>query len=169
MDQNTTLDILKSAILLERRGKAFYESVAEKAKGEAVKEFFRLMAEEEDEHVRQLTEQFKTYKETKRFSKKTYTKEEADNHEAASKVLTEKMKSEIEAASFEAAAVSAALSMEKKAIDLYSQRAKTAEDPEEKALYEWLSTWEIGHLDSLNRLEREITESIWGDNNFWPM
>ena len=169
MDQNSTLDILKAAILLERRGKAFYENVSERATGEAVKEFFRLMAQEEDEHVRQLSEQFKSYQENKRFSARPYTSEEADQHEAATKVLTEKIKSEITAASFEAAAIGAALSMEKRAIELYAERARTAEDPEEKALYKWLSTWETGHLDSLNKLDRELTEQVWGDNSFWPL
>jgi rubrerythrin len=166
---STTLDILKAAILLERRGKAFYSNIAERAEGEAVREFFQLMADEEDDHVRQLSEQFKHYQEHKKFSAKPYTSEEADQHEAATKVLTEKIKGEIEAASFEAAAISAALQFEKRAIELYADRAKSAEDPEERALYEWLSTWEIGHLDSLNKLDRELTESVWGDNSFWPL
>lgn len=168
MAENSTLDILKAAILLERRGKAFYESVAEKAKGEAVKEFFQMMANEEDEHVRQLSEQFKAYQQDKKFAPKDYPQEAKEEHEAASKVLTEKLKKEISAASFEAAAIAAALQMEKRAIDLYSERAKTADDPDEKALYQWLSSWEVGHLESLNKLDQELTQEVWSDNSFWP-
>ena len=47
MDDKTALDILKSAILLEKRGKAFYEKVAEQTPSEAAKRFFDMMAEEE--------------------------------------------------------------------------------------------------------------------------
>ncbi|MBW2732262.1 MAG: ferritin family protein [Deltaproteobacteria bacterium] len=169
MVESSTLDILKAAILLERRGKAFYQMVADKAQGEAVKEFFQMMADEEEEHIQQLSEQFRAYQQTNKFAPKNYREEAKDEHEAASKVLTEKLKTEITAASFEAAAIAAAVQMEKRAIDLYSERAKTAEDLQEKALYQWLSTWEVGHLESLNKLDQELTEAVWGDNNFWPM
>ena len=48
--KNDTVSILKQAILLERRGKAFYTQVAEKTASPAVKEFFEMMAAEEDQH-----------------------------------------------------------------------------------------------------------------------
>jgi rubrerythrin len=166
---STTLDILKAAILLERRGKAFYESVAEKAQGEAVQEFFTMMAKEEEEHVRQLSEQYVAYQKDGKFGTAEYTSAEVDKHEAATRVLSEKLKQQISAASFEAAAIAAALQMEKRAIELYAGRAKTAEDPDERALYKWLSTWEGGHLDFLNEIDRELTEKVWGDNSFWPL
>ncbi|MCK7507656.1 MAG: hypothetical protein MZV70_28840 [Desulfobacterales bacterium] len=53
------------------------------------------------------------------------------------------------AADFEAAAVAAAMSMEKNAIEIYSRRAAEAQDPDEKALYDWLAKWETAHLDFL--------------------
>jgi rubrerythrin len=87
---STTLDILKAAILLERRGKAFYESVAEKAQGEAVQEFFTMMAKEEEEHVRQLSEQYVAYQKDGKFGTAEYTSAEVDKHEAATRVLSEK-------------------------------------------------------------------------------
>ena len=60
------------------------------------------------------------------------------------------------------------MGLEERAIKLYSQRAKAADDPQEKALYQWLADWETQHLESLARIDREITEAIWNDNNFWP-
>jgi rubrerythrin len=59
--------------------------------------------------------------------------------------------------------------MEQRAIDIYGSRAESAEDPQEKALYRWLADWERSHLKLLSDLDRELTESIWYDNNFWPM
>ena len=52
MEENTTLDILKQAILLERRGKAFYENIAEKAENKAVQDVFDMLAKEEQKHER---------------------------------------------------------------------------------------------------------------------
>ena len=66
MDENKTLDILKKAILLEKRGKSFYATVASQTNKEAVRRFFKQMAEEEDNHIRVLSEQFKSFSETNR-------------------------------------------------------------------------------------------------------
>jgi len=83
-------------------------------------------------------------------------------------VLNKPIKDKINAASFEAAAIGAAISMEERAVKIYSDRAKSATDPEEKNLYEWLSEWEGEHLTQLLEIDRTLTENIWHDNNFWP-
>ncbi|MDZ7724485.1 MAG: ferritin family protein [candidate division KSB1 bacterium] len=64
LKQTNTLDILKQAILLEKRGKSFYQTVAEKTESEAVKVFFEMMADEEGSHIKILSEQFKSFKNT---------------------------------------------------------------------------------------------------------
>jgi rubrerythrin len=158
------MDILKSAILLEKKGNAFYGQVAGQATHPEVKRFFQLMADEEVQHIKILTEQFKTYQDTNHFAGVEDTGE-TDN--IAAKVLTSDLVDAIAAADYEAAAISAAMAMEKKAIRLYADRAAVAEDPDEKALYEWLSRWERSHLSFLSDIDREITERIWNDNNFW--
>jgi len=164
MSSTNTVEILKSAILLEKKGKAFYGQVAHQASHPEVKRFFELMADEETQHIKLLTEQFKSYRDMERFTAMD-TPETADN--IADKVLTSDLVDAIAAADYEAAAISAAMAMEKKAIRLYADRAATAEDQEEKALYDWLSRWEQSHLSFLSDLDREITERIWHDNNFW--
>ena len=58
MSADKTVEILKQAILLEKRGQAFYSQVAQQASGSAVKQFFNLMAEEEVKHVEILSNQF---------------------------------------------------------------------------------------------------------------
>lgn len=166
MSEDKTIEILKSAILLEKRGRAFYTKVAEQTSGKAVKEFFEMMADEEVKHVEILTEQFKSYRLNKVFTPGTNM--EDHNERIASKVLTKELKEEISAADYEAAAISAAMAMEKKAIQLYSDRAEEAQDPNEKALYKWLAEWELQHLNFLSAIDKELTEQIWYDNNFWP-
>ncbi len=46
MEQNKVLDILKEAILLERRGKAFYSQAARNATSKSAQKIFEMMAEE---------------------------------------------------------------------------------------------------------------------------
>jgi rubrerythrin len=166
MSADKTIEILKSAILLEKRGRAFYSKIAEQTTGSAVKTFFELMAAEEVKHVEILTEQFKAYRQNKKFIPGDYQAEHGDS--ISSKVLTTELKKEMSAADYEAAAISAAMAMEKNAIQLYSDRASEAVDPNEKALYKWLADWEIQHLNFLAEIDKELTEQVWYDNNFWP-
>ncbi len=52
MGDDKTTDILKRAIMMEKRGQAFYEKVAQQTSGNAVKRFFQMMADEEKDHIR---------------------------------------------------------------------------------------------------------------------
>lgn len=162
----STLEILKNAILLEKRGKAFYLKVAEQAEHSQVKHFFEMMAEEENNHIKMLSSQFKEYQANKQFAPNSFDDKSSSN--AASEVLTRELKEKISSAGFEAAAISAAMAMEEQAIKLYRERSETAEDPEEKSLYKWLAAWEIDHLNSLVKIDNSLKEKIWNDNNFWP-
>ena len=166
MSEDKTVEILKTAILLEKRGKAFYQKVAEQATGKAVKAFFETMADEEVKHVKILADQYKAYQENQQFKPGNYSEEHG--REMASKVITTQLKEEISAAEYEAAAISAAMSMEKNAIRLYENRADEANDPNEKALYKWLAEWEEQHLHFLSKIDKELKEQIWNDNSFWP-
>ena len=165
MSEDKTIEILKNAILLEKRGMAFYSKIAGQTSGKAVKEFFEMMADEEVKHVEILAEQFKAFQKNKKFTPGAY---QEDHSSISSKVLTKELKGEISAAGYEAAAISAAMAMEKNAIKLYSDRAAETEDLNEKALYQWLSRWETEHLNFLAEIDKELTEQIWYDNNFWP-
>ncbi len=163
MDESKATEILKHAILLEKRGWTFYSKVAEQAAGKSVKAFFEMMADEEVKHVQILSDQFKAYQKNQKFNPT-----EQNDGNVAPKVLTRELKDEMTAASYEAAAISAAMSMEENAIKLYSSRADEADDPNEKALYQWLADWEKQHLQLLSQIDKELTEQIWYDNNFWP-
>jgi rubrerythrin len=162
----TTEDILKEAILLEMRGKAFYTNVAQKCDSEAAKEIFMMMAHEEELHINFLTKQFHNYEKTQSFLKpEGYI--DTDGEEAVLKVLTEQLKAQTNAASFEAAAISAAIDFETRAVKLYSDRAAEAIDPTEKELYKMLADWESGHQKALHEMNEALREQIWNDNQFW--
>lgn len=159
-------DILKTAILLERRGKAFYTTAARQTQSEAAKKIFTMMAEEEDEHINFLSKQFSEYVKTGKFSKND-VEEPADDTEVVM-ILSEQVKKEISAAGYEAAAISAAIDFETRAIEVYQSRADEATDTNEKEMYQMLADWERTHHHLLHRLNEDLKEQIWNDNNFWP-
>lgn len=161
------IDILKEAILLEKRGKAFYANVALQTQSEAAKKIFNIMSEEEDEHIRFLSKQYKSYTQNHSFIKPEEHNQDTDETTVMN-ILTEELKKEINAASFEAAAISAAMDFETRAVKIYSDRAAEATDPMEKETYIMLADWEKGHHALLHRLNEDLKEQIWNDNNFWP-
>jgi rubrerythrin len=166
MPHQTPIDILKEAILLERRGHAFYNKVAEQSDDPDLKAFFRTMAQEEVRHIEILEDQFAAYAQNRQFL--PIPEEDRKASPVAPSVLTREVQEKMAAANFEAAAISAAMLMEEKAVALYSHRADATRDPAEEALYRWLADWERSHLSFLAQLDKELREAIWNDNQFWP-
>lgn len=166
MENQKTIDILKQAILLEKRGYAFYMNVAEQTKDPDIKNIFSIMAEEETTHVKFLCDQFASFDKSHQFLKMNLP--ELANEKITQLVLSEDIKSKISAAGFEAAAISAAIDMEIRAVAIYTSQAGIASDPNEKQLYAWLAEWEKTHLKVLTNLDNELKEKVWFDNQFWP-
>ena len=166
METSKALEILKMAILMEKRGHAFYAKVAEQTPDPEIKHIFLTMADEETKHVKFLSEQYIGYEKNNTFLKVDLP--DLANEGFATLILTEEMKNKISSAGFEAAAISAAIDFEKKAVEVYSKQAETSNDPIEKALYSWLAEWEGGHLRILSDMDNELKEKIWNDNQFWP-
>jgi rubrerythrin len=162
----SAVDILKEAILLERRGKAFYTTAARQTESEAARKIFEMMAAEEDEHIEFLSKQFAHYNEHQSFMKTEHG--HVEDESTVMQILSEEIKKQITAASFEAAAISSAMDFETRAVDIYSGRAESATDPNEKAMYQMLADWEKGHHYWLHKINEDLKEQVWYDNNFWP-
>ena len=166
MAKTKTLDILKGAILLEHRGKALYESVVKSSASEGVKELFDMLSREEDKHIGVLTKQFSRISKGKSFDISELEKEHASTHEA---IVSDEIINSISAAGYEAAVIAASLEFEKNAVKYYSEHASGAESEDEKKLYNWLTEWEKNHMMMLARLDNDLKEKIWYDNQFWPL
>ena len=167
MEKKSATDILKEAILLEQRGKVFYSGIAAQTASEAVKKVFTMMAEEEDLHIAFLSKQFAHYEKHKTFAENEPHVEDP-SEEATMQVLTDEMKHQISAASFEAAAISAAMDFETRAVNLYAGRAEASDDKNERKMYLMLAEWERGHHKWLLKMDKDLKEQVWYDNNFWP-
>ena len=159
-------DVLKEALLLEKRGYAFYKMVSDNIQDKATRRFFELMADEEKNHIQLLSEELKMYQSRKKFTQNNF--DDATSSQIADLVLSNPLQERISAAEFEAAAISAAMLMEERAIKLYAARANASTDTDEKRLYNWLADWERSHLKYLAEIDQALKEKIWNDNQFWP-
>jgi len=150
---------------MERQGKALYETAQAQAENKDVKAFFQSLAEEEQEHMDILEEQFKAFMKNGKFIASGFENVAAGT---APDILSDAVKKNINAAGFESTAITAAIGFEEKAVTLYAQRAQETTDPEEKKLYNWLSVWEKTHLKKLMEIQESLMAKIWEDNSFWP-
>jgi rubrerythrin len=165
MAEKKEIEALKTALLLEKRGRAFYQRVAQDTESQAVRGLFGLLAEEEQKHLELLSRQFANYSATGTFLEQ---EPEGGTESAVREILSSDIRREISAAGYEAAAVSAAIEMENRAVAVYSGRAQASDEPSEKRLYEWLAQWEKGHLKFLAEINAELLEEVWYENSFWP-
>ncbi len=162
----SVLDIVKSAILLEHKGKALYDSVVQTTEVAPVKELFSWLSEEEVKHIAFLEKQYKRLAKGEPLDASGF---EPSHRETTDSVLSLEIVQSISGAGYEAAVISAALEFEKRAVEFYSQQEGKAEAPEQKDVFGWLAKWEITHLEMLARVDDELKEEIWHDNQFWPM
>ncbi|MBN1357128.1 ferritin family protein [bacterium] len=160
------IDIIKGAILLEHKGKVFYESVARNTPSIPVREIFSSMAMEEEKHIDILTKQYISLRED---GKLKVTDFPHSTGTFTDKILSGKIKDEISSSGYEAAAISAALALEQNAVKFYTDRAEATDDPFEQDLYQWLADWEKTHYDVLLAIDNELKEKIWFDQQFWPV
>jgi len=165
-EKRTLVDILKGAILLEHRGKALYETVARQTEVEAVKDLFHMLADEENKHITILNKQFTHASKGESFDLSQLPE---GGPATADDILSQTIVQGISAAGYEAAVISAALDFEKNAVSYYSQQAGSAESEEARNLFRWLSDWEKGHLMLFSKIDQEIKERVWYDNQFWPL
>lgn len=159
-----SLEIIRQALLLEKRGKSFYSKVAEHTQHNAVRKFFSNMAEEEQIHIDLLLKHYKSLKDDGSF----VADASEDPLKAAAEIVNSDIIAQITGADYESAAILAAINMEERAVKVYSERAESATDIREKKLYSWLAGWERSHLHQLLEIDRIVTERIWNDNNYWP-
>ena len=124
------------------------------------------MAEEEEEHIKFLSDQFTNFA-LKKYFKANVAPENIPDDEIAMKVLSADIVKQITAASYEAAAISAAIDFETRAINVYTESAAASTDVNEKEMYTMLANWEKTHHLWLHQIDELLKENIWYDNRFW--
>jgi len=166
MSKNTSLDIVKGAILLEHRGKALYDSVLMMSKLEEVKNLFQMLSREEEKHIQILNKQYTRLIKGKDID---VSQIESLDQLGTDHILSEEIIDKVYGAGYEAAVISAAIEFEKKAVKYYSENSEKAGSESEKKIFSWLADWEKKHLYMLASIDKELKEKIWYDNRFWPL
>lgn len=159
----TQEDVLKGALLLEERGRVFYEHAARTANSPGAGEIFSLLAKEEQRHKEYLTQLLRELLHQGQVQQVPQLPVDV-----TSAVLTEDVRKGIEAAGFEAAAIYAGMALEERAVAFYTEQAKKAPPPLAQ-LYTALAKWEQSHLELLAALDEDLRQRIWYERGFWPL
>jgi rubrerythrin len=166
MTSPSMLEIVKGAILFEKKGEALYKGVALTTTSNALRELFNQLAAEEENHAVVLSKQYQSLRQQQPPAIEPTT---GASPQPLNKILTAKVVAEISASGYEAAAISAAIELEKNSLAYYSRQAESSESTSEKKFYSWLAEWEKEHLTMLLELDQALREKIWYDNQFWPL
>ncbi len=164
--ETTVLDIVKGAILLEHKGKALYDSVVKTSEVPAVIELFTWLADEEVKHIAFLQKQFQRLVKGEGMQ---VVSGELEHAEVLDAVLAEEIVKGVSGAGYEAAVISAALEFEKRAVNYYSGQRDQARSQAEKDVFGWLAKWETTHMEMLAKVDDDLKQEIWFDNQFWPL
>ena len=166
MPKKEMLNILKGAILMEQRGKALYQHTALQTSNDGVRQIFETLADEEDKHIRYLTDYFAGILKNDKAEPAAIRESPAETHKS---ILADEVLGSISGAGYEAAAISAAIHLENNAISYYSEQSHKAENQAAKDMFDKLVHWEKTHLKILTDLDKELRERIWHDSNVWPV
>ncbi len=161
------IKIIKDAVMVEVKGQQLYTHAASEAEDPAAKAMFEMLAKDEDDHVRILTNQYKSLMADGKLNLDDVHPAEVDH--GSQDVISDDFKRSIKRGKFEMAVISIGCDLENKAIAYYKEHAKKTDDPELKQLFTWLTVWEDGHLEQLLELEKIYQDAYWADQGFSPM
>jgi rubrerythrin len=165
--KQAVIKAIKDAVMVEVKGQQLYSHAAETAEDPAAKAMFKMLAKDEDDHVRILMNQYKNLVEKGKLDLADVHPAEVDH--GSGTVITDDFKKSVQRGKFEMAVISIGCDLENKAISYYKEHAAKTDDPELKQLFTWLREWEDGHLEQLLELEKIYQDAYWADQGFSPM
>ncbi|MCK5481859.1 MAG: ferritin family protein, partial [Gammaproteobacteria bacterium] len=146
------IKIIKDAVMVEVKGQQLYTHAATEAEDPAARAMFEMLAKDEDDHVRILTNQYKSLIAEGKLNLDEVHPAAVDH--GSQDVVTDDFKRSIKRGKFEMAVISIGCDLENKAIAYYKEHAAKTDDPDLKKLFTWLQEWEDGHLEQLLELEK---------------
>jgi rubrerythrin len=159
------LPIFKTAILNEAEGEHFYQLAAEKANDHDVKNAFLFLAEEERQHGIWLREMMQCLAPGQTFDlKQLESKEGAE----LSPHIFSLSKAPGKQNTLEISVFHIGILMEKASLDFYREAAQSTDNADAKKLFETLATWEMHHLDELEKAYDLLTVDWFDHQGFSP-
>jgi rubrerythrin len=169
-DQTSLAQILKDAIRFESDGYHFYKMAADQTADPKGKEMLESLASDEIKHMKALKEQYRLYKEQGKFDwdEGKLKMKIAFDPSSTSPIFSEEFKNKISESHFEMTALSVGIMLEQNSIDFYNKSAQKTEDPQARALFSFLASWEGQHLRALISQHNYLKEDYWTDARFFP-
>ena len=160
-------EVLKKAYQIEVDGYTFYSMAADRADKPAVQELFDKLARDELQHKAYLQGVIGSY-EDKGVEAFTIQRRDPDLKTFTDTIYTDGFKAQARDADFEMGVLSIGMTLETRAIQYFSNAAKSASEDEVRDFYQFLADWEKEHLDALQKLHTGVREDYWADGGFSP-
>lgn len=139
-------DAINTAQTIERQGQEFYQSKAATIMNIAAKDLFIYLAAEEGRHIDYLTE----FRENGGISHLN-VKEPRDFSQLFASEFTGENPGEMDV-------LLGALRFEQKNEELYRELASWTDEPDQKAFFEMMSSFEHGHMELIDGFIEEVTQ-----------
>jgi rubrerythrin len=166
----SALMALNIAIQTEKDGHEFYLNAAEKTSDPQGKTLFTSLAADEIEHLRLLDDQKRALTEEQHWAPHSEPGEEAQPTKAKGAPIfsREALAQDINSYTSELSVLRMALLMEKDAVAFYSKAASETDDPNGKAMYQYLVEMEREHQRILEEEYNALAKEFWGTMGFEP-
>lgn len=167
---SSALLILNVAIQTEKDGREFYLNAAGKTSDAQGKALFTSVADDELEHLRLLQDQRDALMSKQRWLSRAGPRAEArpSRVEGAPIFSRTALARDINTYTSELSALRLAFLLEKDAVAFYSKAASETEEPDGKAMYEYLVEMEKEHQQVLQEEYEALAKEFWTTMGFEP-
>jgi len=155
-------EAIKTAIQLEKDGKAFFDQAAEETSNELGKKMFRKLAGDEVRHLQTFKKMFQTITDPQTWKKLMASGSPEKRmpffeQKGAQRTPAEKGAGELNA-------LQQALEVERKAITFFKETAQETDEPEARRIFEAIAREEEGHYDLIQAQIDSVTHAgFWFD------
>jgi rubrerythrin len=150
-----TINVLQTALELERRGREFYFDSADKVRDPVIKSALMSLAHDEDEHAAMISRFCEAMEHGRDLSDSQASQVP---HDALARIqaVIDQTGSKISADAGFREVYETASALERRSVDFYREQAESASDPGAKKFYGFLVTLETIHMDVLQSLLESI-------------
>ncbi len=169
MDKEKAIEGLKIALQTELNGIQFYSMAADRTTDKKGKEVFKMLANDEVRHFKELQKHFRSLTSSNRWAPSITLGEASFMFDGESPIFGEELKSRVKEKHFEMSALSIGALLESNSIDFYRRMKEETDDPIAKKLFEQLQKWEQKHLEAITRQLDILKEEYWAEQHFAPL
>jgi len=169
MDRKKILEGMRIALQTELNGIQFYTMAAEKTEDKKGREVFKMLAEDEKKHFRELQKHFNSLTSSNKWAPSISLGEASFMFKKESPIFSEELRSRVKEKHFEISALSIGALLESNSIDFYRKMKEETDEPVAKELFAKLQKWEQNHLEAITRQLDILKEEYWAEQHFTPL